>query len=80
MYSCKLFGSYPCNHELIKNLKKIFLYLILVKVYLHVSEFSNGVMESGPNNGRSKTGVLNMSTSFKSIGNVHSYYCNVSPS
>ena len=57
MHSCDLFGIYSGNCE-----KKFFFSFIFEKLYLPVSKLSNRLKTSGLNNGRSKTGVVNMST------------------
>ena len=54
MHSCKFSGNYPRNQKLMRNFNK--------KITWLVSEFSNRMMTSGLNNGRLKTGVVNMST------------------
>ena len=59
MCGCKLFGSYPCDHEHKRDFQKMFPKL---KVYLSLSKFSNGMIKSGLNNGLAKSGVVNMST------------------
>ena len=62
IYSCELFGIYPRTHERKRDLKKVFSWIISKKVYPPPCEFSNRMMASGLNNGRLKTGVVNMST------------------
>ena len=67
MYMCKYFGSYPRNFEHKKDFQKYFSSLIFETVYLPVAKFSNGIITSGLNNGRSKTNVVNMFTLPKQI-------------
>ena len=62
MHTCKLFGIYPRNYKRKKNFQKMFPWLIYEKVYLPVYKFLTRMMISGLNNGRSKTGAVNMCT------------------
>ena len=67
MYSCKLFGSYPCDNKHTKDFQNIFSWLISVKVYLSAPIFSKRIIKSGLNNGRWKTDVVNMSLPHKQL-------------
>ena len=49
-------------------LPKFFSWLISRKVYLPVSKFSSRLIKSEINNGRSKAGVVNMSTPLNLVG------------
>ena len=62
MHSTKLFRTYPRNHEHKRNFRKEFPWLISKNVYLSLCKFSNRTLISGLNNGRLKTGVVNLST------------------
>ena len=62
MYSCKLFGSYPRNHEYARGFHKNFSWLTFKKVNLPAPKFSSRMTISELNNGPPKTGVVNMST------------------
>ena len=59
IYSCKLFGTYPCSHKQTKDFQKVFPWPLYEKVSLLVCKFSNRRITSGLNNGCSKTGVVN---------------------
>ena len=64
MYSCKIFGIYPRNHEHARDIsrKKIFFSLIFEKVYLPVSKSSDTLIISGLMIDDKNTGVVNIST------------------
>ena len=62
MYRYELFGIYLRYQKHAKNSKEIFPWLICISknVYPSVSKFSIRLITSGLDNGRSKTGAVNM--------------------
>ena len=62
MYTCKLFGVYPRNPRIYEGFPKKVFFSYFKKVYIPLSKFSNRIIISGLNNGRSKIGVVSMST------------------
>ena len=62
MHSCELFGTYSRDHERKRDFQKNFPWEIFEKIFLPLCKFSNRMMTSGLNNGRSEIGIVNMST------------------
>ena len=61
MHTCKLHDIYSRNHKRKRNFQNKIPWLIFKRVYLYLCKFSSRMMTPGLNNGRSNTGVVNMS-------------------